>query len=113
MLALLEAPDATLISLMRLLTDKPFRQRILTHVTDPVVRAFWETELGPWPPKFKAEAIAPIQNKIGQFLSYPLMRSIVGQNRGSGTFFGPCVIPGLKTRRRKMSQTPGSSICDR
>ena len=81
-LALLEAPDATLISLMRLLTDKPFRQRLLTHVTDPVVRAFWETEFGPWPPKFKAEAIAPIQNKIGQFLSNPLMRSIVGQPKG-------------------------------
>ena len=67
---------------MRLLTDKPFRQRLLTHVTDPVVRAFWETEFGPWPPKFKAEAIAPIQNKIGQFLSNPLMRSIVGQPKG-------------------------------
>jgi len=81
-LALLETPDSTLVSLMRVLVDKRFRQQVLTHVRDPVVRGFWETEFEPWPARFKAEAIAPIQNKVGQFLSNSLIRSIVRQPKG-------------------------------
>ena len=49
---------------------------------DPIVRAFWETEFAGMPPKLQAEAIAPIQNKVGQFVSSPLLRNILGQPHG-------------------------------
>ena len=45
-----------------------------------MVRAFWEREFAHWKPQFQAEAVAPIQNKIGQLLSQPILRAIVAQS---------------------------------
>ncbi len=81
LLALLEIPDTSLLSLQRLLSDLHYRKTIVGHLSDPVVRAFWETEFARWKPNFQAEAVAPIQNKVGQFLSQPIVRSIVGQSQ--------------------------------
>jgi hypothetical protein len=80
-LALQETPSTTLVSLLRLLGDEKFRRTIVARLSDPVVRSFWENEFAKWKPTFRAEAVAPVQNKIGQFLSSPLLRAIVGQNR--------------------------------
>ena len=41
------------------------------------------SEFAHWKPQYRAEAIAPIQNKVGQFLSHPILRAIVGQSRTS------------------------------
>ena len=81
-LALLEVEGTSLVSLMRLLSDKRYRETIVGQVSDPVVRAFWLDEFAHKPPKWIEEAIAPIQNKVGQFLASPLLRSIVGQVPG-------------------------------
>jgi CxxC-x17-CxxC domain-containing protein len=78
-LALLEYPGSTLLGIMRILVDKAFRGRVIDKITDPVVRSFWVDEYSKYPDKFQSEAIAPIQNKVGQFLSSPLIRNIVGQ----------------------------------
>ncbi len=78
-LALLEYPEATLLGVMRLLVDKGYRKKVIAKVSDPVVRAFWVDEYSKYPDKFQSEAIAPIQNKVGQFLSSPVIRNIVGQ----------------------------------
>lgn len=78
-LALLEYPDATLLGVMRLLVDKGYRKKVIAKISDPVVRAFWVDEYSKYPDKFQSEAIAPIQNKVGQFLSSPVIRNIVGQ----------------------------------
>ena len=51
------------------------------RLSDPIVKAFWEGEFAHWKPQYRAEAIAPIQNKVGQFLSHPILRAIVGQSR--------------------------------
>ncbi len=67
--------------LSRLLTDDLFRKRMTKGINDPVVRAFWEREFESYPKVFRAETISPIQNKVGQFLSNPLIRNIVGQTR--------------------------------
>lgn len=86
-LALLETPGTTLLGIPRLLVDKEYRQKIIANVKDPVVRAFWISEYEEWQDKFRSEAIAPIQNKVGQFLSTGLVRNVVGQSTSSIDIF--------------------------
>jgi TraM recognition site of TraD and TraG len=47
------------------------------------VRRFWLREYQKFPANFRAEAISPIQNKIGEFLVNPLLRRVVGQPKSS------------------------------
>lgn len=78
-LALLDYPDSTLLGVMRILVDKNFRKKVIAKIQDPVVKSFWIEEYSKYPDRFQAEAIAPIQNKVGQFLSTALIRNVVGQ----------------------------------
>lgn len=78
-LALLEHEHATLLGITRMYVDDDFRRRIVSRVRDDVVRVFWTEEFEGYTKQFRSEAVAPIQNKIGQFLSSPLIRNIVGQ----------------------------------
>jgi len=64
---------------MRILVNKEFRKKVVDRLTDPVVKSFWTDEYPKYPDRLRAEAIAPIQNKVGQFLSTSLIRDIVGQ----------------------------------
>jgi hypothetical protein len=82
-LALLDYPDATMLDITRMLTEKGFRQDVLQHVTDPVVRNFWTIEFASWNDKFAAEAVAPVLNKVGAFTANPLVRNIIGQPKSS------------------------------
>lgn len=82
-LALLEYPGSTLLGIMRMLVDKKYRNKVVDNVTDPVVKSFWEDEFTRYHNRFQVEAISPIQNKVGQFLTSPLIRNIVGQTRSS------------------------------
>lgn len=82
-LALIEAPDANLLGINRLLVDRPYRQFVISHLTDPVVKQYFETEYENYSPQFRTEAIAPIQNKVGQFLSAKTIRNIIGQAKSS------------------------------
>jgi hypothetical protein len=68
---------------VQLLGDGAYRRTIVNRVRDPVVRAFWLQEFAGMPAKLQAEAIAPIQNKVGQFVSSPLLRHILGQSRST------------------------------
>jgi len=82
-MALLEYPGATFLEIMKLLVDPKFRKQVLEHVKDPVIRDFFLNEFERYDPKFRTEAIAPIQNKVGQFLSSDTIRNIVGQPKSS------------------------------
>ena len=82
-LTLLEYPGSTLLGIPRLLVDDAFRKQVLGKVTDPVIRQFWTKEFANYNDRLKAEAIAPIQNKVGQFLTSSLVRNIIGQVRTS------------------------------
>jgi len=77
--ALLECENTTLLGVNRLLTDPTFRARIVRQVRDPFIRDFWAAEFASYDPRFQREAIAPIQNKLGQFLLNPVVRNILGQ----------------------------------
>ncbi len=82
-LSLLEYPGSTLLGITRILVDKYYRKKVLEKVSDPVVRSFWIDEYDNYNEKFRTEAISPIQNKIGQFLSSAIIRNIVGQPKSS------------------------------
>lgn len=78
-LALFDYPNSTVFGILKMLTDKNFRQRVVAHVQDTVVKNFWVNEFASWSEKFDNEAIVPVLNKIGQFVSTELVRNIVGQ----------------------------------
>lgn len=82
-LALLCHPSSTLLGINRLLVDKQYREEVLSYVDDPVVSAFWVDEFSKYNDRLLTEAISPIQNKVGQFLSSGLIRNIVGQTESS------------------------------
>ncbi len=82
-LAVLEVPDATLLSIMRVLSDPMYRKYVLSFVSDPVVKDFFVNEYDKYDAKFRQEAIAPIQNKVGQFLSSSTIRNLVGQPKST------------------------------
>jgi hypothetical protein len=82
-LALLDYPGATMLDITRVLTEKKFRNEVLTYVGDPVVRNFWQIEFASWNEKFMTEAVAPILNKVGAFTANPLVRNIIGQPKSS------------------------------
>ncbi|MDD4989549.1 MAG: type IV secretion system DNA-binding domain-containing protein, partial [Candidatus Pacebacteria bacterium] len=83
LLALLEYPDSTLIGVNRMLADKDYRNAVVANVTDTSVKAFWRDEFAKYSDKFMTEAGAAIQNKIGQFISNPLVRNIIGQPKST------------------------------
>ncbi len=78
-LALLDYPGSTMLGINRMLADRDYRKKVILKLKDPVVKAFWVDEFAKYNERFATEAIAPIQNKVGQFLSASIVRNIVGQ----------------------------------
>jgi hypothetical protein len=79
--AVLECQNVSLLSVQRMLSDKKYRAWIVKQVKDPMVRWFWENEFEAYDKKFQSEAVAPIQNKLGQVLMSPHLRNILGQTK--------------------------------
>lgn len=82
-LALLDSQGSTLLGIARMLVNRAYRKKIVDNIKDPVVKSFWVDEFANYNDKFRNEAIAPIQNKVGQFLSSAIIRNIVGQTKSS------------------------------
>jgi hypothetical protein len=83
LLALVEQPQATLAGILRLLDDCAFRKLAAGRVSSSQVRDFWLREYESYPARFRAEAIAPIQNTVGAFLADPLLNRILAQPRSA------------------------------
>ncbi len=83
LLALSEVPGMTLVEVPRLLTDRAFRQDLMKKVSDPVIKRYFENEFDKMPEKMLQESISPILNKVGQFISSPLIRSIIERPESS------------------------------
>ena len=81
--SLMDVPGATLLALPRLLQDEVYRQSVVEHVSDPVVRAFWQYEYNSYSSRYRNEAIAPILNKIGRVLMTPAIRNIIAQPKST------------------------------
>ena len=82
-LTLLEIPDATLVEALPLLSDSQYRKSIMHHVKDMVLKNFWEKEFEKMTDRLRVEAISPIQNKVGQFVSSKMIRNIIGQPKST------------------------------
>ena len=82
-LALLENEGQTLLGVNRMLFDKDYRKFIVSNVTDPTVRDFWTKEYANYTEKTMQELAPAIQNKIGQLVSNPIIRNIIGQQKTS------------------------------
>lgn len=82
-LSLLEYPNTTMLGIPRILQDYEFRKRVVRKITDPIVRSFWINEFERLDPKIRVEVISPILNKVGQFLSSPIIRNILGQPKSA------------------------------
>ena len=80
-LSVIDYPNATLMHILRVLTDKEFREEVISHIHDSVLLKFWNNEFNKWQDKQREEAVWPITNKVGQFLSSRLVRNIFGQPR--------------------------------
>lgn len=82
-LTLLDVEQGTLLDALRILSDDAYRAKVVSKLTDPVLKNFWEAEFARMPDKLKAEAVSPIQNKIGQFVSSKMIRGIIGSPTSS------------------------------
>ncbi|HBB49393.1 TPA: hypothetical protein DEQ22_00680 [Candidatus Nomurabacteria bacterium] len=80
-LALLDYPHATMRGMISMLTDRNYRQKVVEYITDDMVKRFFAIEFADWSEKFDTDAIIPLVNKLGQFLSDPLLRNIFGQKQ--------------------------------
>lgn len=83
LLTLVEVEGQSIMGVLRILSDKKYRDEMIQKVKDPIVLSFWKEEFATWQPRQVAEAVSPIQNKVGQFLSSSLVRNILGQNKSS------------------------------
>lgn len=82
-LALLDYPSSTILGILRMLSDQTYRKKVVEKISDPVVKAFWTNEFANYNERFRSEAISPIQNKVGQFLSSAIIRNIVAQPKST------------------------------
>lgn len=83
LLALLEVPGTTLLGVLRLLVDDHYRAGIVERLEDPLVAFFWRREFPTFPSAFRAEILAPVQNKVSAALTSPVLRFILGQRRST------------------------------
>jgi hypothetical protein len=83
LLALLDQPQATLADILRMMDDSVFRRIAASRVRNAHVRSFWLREYESYPARFRAEAIAPIQNKVGAFLADPVLNAILTQPKSA------------------------------
>ncbi len=87
LLTLVYKPETTLADVPRILTNKDFREtECLIHVKDPVLVNFWRDEYDKYSEKFQTEAIAPILNKVGQFVTSPTIRDIINHPKSTVDF---------------------------
>ncbi len=75
-LAMLEYPEGTLYGLLQLITDAEYRQHVIRHIEDEVIKRFFSVEFASYVQKYDSEAITPLTSRLGHFFSDPLMRTI-------------------------------------
>ena len=79
--ALLDAEHTSILGLPKMLTNAKYREWVVRQVKDPFVEAFWREEFEAYDQRFRQEAIAPIQNKVGALTTNPVLRNVFGQSK--------------------------------
>jgi len=76
--------NGTPLDMLRLLTDKLYRDRVVLRVSDDVVRSFWINEFATWNSQYRTEAVSSVTNKLIPFLTSRQLRAITsGTNKQS------------------------------
>jgi hypothetical protein len=75
--ALLDAEHTSILGLPKMLTDETYRHWVVRQVKDPFVKAFWQDEFENYDQRFRQEAIAPIQNKVGTLTTNPVLGKLL------------------------------------
>lgn len=83
LLTLLKSETARLSDITELLTNEKFRARVVEKLEDPILRSFWLNEFNAMQERMRTEAVAPILNKVGQFVSSPIIRDVVNADKSS------------------------------
>jgi len=74
LLTLTSVPGTTLADVIGILTERRFREKILSQIDDKNTIRFWKNEFEPMSERLRVEAVSPILNKVGQYVSSPLIR---------------------------------------
>jgi type IV secretory pathway VirB4 component len=83
LLTLSDVPNTTLKDIPLLLTNQSYRNQIVSKITEPTLKSFWVDEFDKMPPNLQKEAISPILNKVGQFVTSPLIRTVIGSPKST------------------------------
>ncbi len=83
LLTLIEKPGTTFLDIPKILTDARFREKCLANIHDEVLLNFWHDEYDAYSEKFRAEAISAILNKVGQFVTSPTIKNIIGHSEST------------------------------
>lgn len=83
LLTLLKSEEAKLSDILELLTNKKFRDAIVEKLDDPILKSFWVNEYNKMQERQRTESIASILNKVGQFVSSPIVRNVVNATQSS------------------------------
>lgn len=82
-LTLAEIPGSTLSDVLSIISNQAFRARTVEKLKDQALINFWREEFDKMPPNLQKEAVAPIQNKVGQFVTSPMIRRIIGNPKST------------------------------
>jgi len=77
LMTLFDQPSATLADILRLLNDDKYRRQAIEYIENDQVKIFWTNEFERYSYRLRADAIAPIQNKVGAFLANPVLNKIL------------------------------------
>ena len=83
LLTLLQTKQARLSDILELLNNKEYRMNIVNNLDDPILKSFWVNEYNVLQERQRTESIASILNKVGQFVSSPIVRNIVNARKSS------------------------------
>ncbi len=83
LLTLLKSEEAKMSDILDLLTNKKFRDKVVEKLEDPILSSFWKYEFNTLTEKQRNDQIASILNKVGQFVSSPLVRNVVNTTKSS------------------------------
>jgi len=83
LLTLSDVPNTTLKDVPLILTNASYRSQVVARITEPTLKSFWVDEFDKMPPNLQKEAISPILNKVGQFVTSPLIRTVIGHPKST------------------------------
>jgi hypothetical protein len=83
MLTVMEVPGATLVEVLRILSDQKYANSIIPNIKDPVVKRYWTDEVANTQEFHKSEKLGYIVSKFDRFVTNKLTRNIFGQSKSA------------------------------